>query len=60
MKTEFYLDDPGLPGTKSRICQDDGGLWYIFRANGSEHVYDTKLEMMDAWNTMVARSKGGN
>ena len=59
MKTEFYVDDPGIPGTKARFFEDETGLWYIFRANGKEHVYDSRHDALDDWNTMIAKLKKG-
>ena len=40
METKGYLYDPALECTL-RVAKDEAGLWYIFRNDGREYVYDS-------------------
>lgn len=55
MLIEFYLDDPNME-SKMRVCMDDSGVWYVFRTDGSEYVYDTIEDVMDDWGRILFRS----
>lgn len=54
MLIDFYVDDPELESSM-RICSDDSGLWYIFRADGSELVYDTVEDLTRDYGQILFR-----
>lgn len=40
---EIYLSDPEFESSM-RLCMDERGLWYAFRNDGSEYIFDTEKE----------------
>lgn len=54
MLIEFYIDDPNRE-SKMRVMNDDSGLWYIFRADGAEYVYDTLEDLLEDYGKLLLR-----
>ena len=54
MVTENYLPDPELEAAM-RICRDESGLWYIFRADGREYVYDSLDELATDYAKLIVK-----
>lgn len=52
MVFETYLDDPILE-SKMRVCKDASGLWYIFRSDGREYVYDSAADLAGDYAKMI-------